>query len=37
MNENIDLTKILKYCPEGTKYLQNEIELLKEVRDKLKS
>ena len=35
MNENIDLTKILKDCPEGFKLYNNEIELLKDVRDKL--
>ena len=32
---NIDLTKILKDCPEGWKLYNNEIELLKEVREKL--
>ena len=35
MNENIDLTKILKYFQEGFKLYNNEIELLKEVREKL--
>lgn len=35
MNENIDFTKILKYCPEWFKLYNNEIELLKEVREKL--
>lgn len=35
MNENIDLTKILKDCPEGWKLYNNEIELLNEVLEKL--
>lgn len=35
MNENIDLTKILKDCPEGWKLYNNEIELLKYLREKL--
>lgn len=35
MNENIDLTKILKDCQEGWKLYNNEIELLKYLREKL--
>lgn len=35
MNENIDLTNILKDCQEGWKLYNNEIELLKYLREKL--